>query len=272
VPLKVSSAEVRSFPLVGFRHGFWAKSFDPKTNSFGFARLPSPAWAGGLGGEKQWTLVTLGFVPDWFLPLPLAERWEGPFFPLKSTRESWKQYQLLMEGLASQLRNSNPSDWKEQLEEEELRAAPLDLIANWLNQKADLILKELAHNSAIFSEYKKNWGAGEERHSGQSVTSDSSGRLARPKKRLTAPPNLKLRQDKGQVVQRDAKAEARDRWLYRQARKEPPPTWKSLMASLKREADKHRWRKLSSAQAVQQAVDRYIRRKGLDPLPPRKES
>jgi hypothetical protein len=74
------------------------------------------------------------------------------------------------------------------------------------------------------------------------------------------------------VVQRDKRAEARDRWLHGQAKKKKPPTWKALMAHLNRIADKRRWRKLSSAQAVVQAVDRYIQRNGLDPLPPRKQA
>jgi hypothetical protein len=73
-------------------------------------------------------------------------------------------------------------------------------------------------------------------------------------------------------VQREPKAEARDRWLYARARRKNPPTWKALMADLNRAADKRGWRKLASVQAVQQAVDRYIQRHHLEPLPPRKEA
>jgi hypothetical protein len=77
---------------------------------------------------------------------------------------------------------------------------------------------------------------------------------------------------RGSDVQHDPNAEARDAWLYRQAKKKNPPTWKALAAQLKREADKHGWRKLATAQAVQQAVARYIERHSLPPLPLRKES
>lgn len=77
---------------------------------------------------------------------------------------------------------------------------------------------------------------------------------------------------RGSAIQRDAKAESRDRWLYRQASKKNPPTWKSLMAQMNKKAETHRWRKLSSPQAVEQALDRYIKRNGLDLLPPRKDA
>jgi hypothetical protein len=73
-----------------------------------------------------------------------------------------------------------------------------------------------------------------------------------------------------QAVQRDAKAEARDKWLYRQASKKNPPPWKVLKARLSRIADRRSWRKLESEQAVQQAVNRYVKRNGLDPLRPRR--
>ncbi len=76
----------------------------------------------------------------------------------------------------------------------------------------------------------------------------------------------------GQAVKRDAKAEARDSWLYRKASKKNPPTWKALMAELNRVAAERRWTKLSSVQGVKQAVDRYIQRNNLAPLPPRKEA
>jgi hypothetical protein len=76
---------------------------------------------------------------------------------------------------------------------------------------------------------------------------------------------------RSQPVQRNEKAEARDRWLYDRARQKNPPTWKALMGELNRTAAEHGWRKLGSPQAVKQAVDRYIHRKGLASLPPRKE-
>lgn len=82
----------------------------------------------------------------------------------------------------------------------------------------------------------------------------------------------KARAPRGQALARDRKAEARDGWLYKQARKKASPTWKALLAKLNRVAAKKGWRKLGSVQAVQQAVGRYIERKGYDPLPRRKEA
>jgi hypothetical protein len=72
-------------------------------------------------------------------------------------------------------------------------------------------------------------------------------------------------------VRRLQQTEDRDRWLYEQASREDPPTWKSLMAQLNRAAAKEGWQKLSSAQGVKQAVDRFVKRNHLPPLPPRKE-
>jgi hypothetical protein len=74
------------------------------------------------------------------------------------------------------------------------------------------------------------------------------------------------------AARRDARVEARDKWLYRQASKKQPPTWKALKAELNKIAGTRGWRRLSSAQAVEQAVRRYIRRNGLAPLPRRKEA
>jgi hypothetical protein len=76
---------------------------------------------------------------------------------------------------------------------------------------------------------------------------------------------------RGPAIKHEAKAEARDCWLYRQATKKNPPTWKALMAKLSRIAPERGWQKLSSVQGVKQAVDRYIHRNGLAPLPRRKE-
>jgi hypothetical protein len=73
------------------------------------------------------------------------------------------------------------------------------------------------------------------------------------------------------AVRRDAKAEARNRWLYNKASQKNPPPWKALMAALNKIAPKRGWRKLGSPQAVKQAVAGYIRQKSLAPLPPRKE-
>jgi len=69
-------------------------------------------------------------------------------------------------------------------------------------------------------------------------------------------------------VLRDKKAEARDAWLYKQAKK-GDKTYRQIALELGRLAPAKGWRKLSSPQAVEQAVDRYIKRHKLDPLPPR---
>jgi hypothetical protein len=69
---------------------------------------------------------------------------------------------------------------------------------------------------------------------------------------------------------RDAKAEARDRWLYQQCKK--GKQYKTIMLELGRVASDKGWEDLSSPQGVQQAVERYIARHGLDPLPPRKDA
>ncbi len=73
-------------------------------------------------------------------------------------------------------------------------------------------------------------------------------------------------------TERDAKAEARDKWLYQQASQKNWPTWKALMAKLNKVAADHGWTRLRSIQGVKQAVDRYIRRHELPPLPRRKET
>jgi hypothetical protein len=72
-------------------------------------------------------------------------------------------------------------------------------------------------------------------------------------------------------VRRNAKADTRDRWLHQQANKKNPPTWRALMLQLNKCANARGWMKLSSPQAVKQAVDRYIRRHGLASLLPRKQ-
>lgn len=68
---------------------------------------------------------------------------------------------------------------------------------------------------------------------------------------------------------RDEKTEARDRWLYQRC--EAGATYRSVSVELARLAARMGWRKISSPQGIEQAVDRYIRRHRLPPLPPRKE-
>jgi hypothetical protein len=75
-----------------------------------------------------------------------------------------------------------------------------------------------------------------------------------------------------QSIQRNLQAETRNAWLYCQASKKKPPSWKSLMAELNRIADKCGWQKLYTVQGVQQAVDRYTDQHGYPRLPRRKRA
>jgi hypothetical protein len=88
--------------------------------------------------------------------------------------------------------------------------------------------------------------------------------------RVAPPDPAKAKAPRRQAVARHQKAEERDRWLYEQASKQDPPTWRALLGKLNKAAPEHRWKKLGSVQSVQQAVGRYIERNGLSPLPPRK--
>ena len=74
------------------------------------------------------------------------------------------------------------------------------------------------------------------------------------------------------TVRRPAKDEARNSWLYDRAGEPDPPSWKEMMAKLNRIASERGWRKLSSPQAVEQAVKRHIKRHGFESLPRRKET
>lgn len=67
---------------------------------------------------------------------------------------------------------------------------------------------------------------------------------------------------------RDAKTEARDEWLYQQCKQ--GKQYKAAMLELNKIAVERGWEDLSSPQGVQQAVERYVARNNLDPLPPRK--
>jgi hypothetical protein len=64
---------------------------------------------------------------------------------------------------------------------------------------------------------------------------------------------------------RDEKTEARDRWLYERCA--AGATYRSVTVELARAAPRMGWRKISSPQGIEQAVDRYIRRHRLPPLP-----
>ncbi len=72
-------------------------------------------------------------------------------------------------------------------------------------------------------------------------------------------------------VVRDTKADARDKWMHRLATKDGE-TYRAIMLKLKRMAESKGWRKLDSPTAVQQAINRYIDRKKLAPLPRRKQA
>lgn len=69
---------------------------------------------------------------------------------------------------------------------------------------------------------------------------------------------------------KNRKAEARDKWMYDQAKK-TDKTYRQIMLDLASMAQSKGWRKLGSPQAVEQAIGRYIERNGLTPLPRRIE-
>lgn len=71
-------------------------------------------------------------------------------------------------------------------------------------------------------------------------------------------------------VKRDKLQESRDKWIYTQAKK-GDKTYRKIMLELAKLALEKGWRKLGSPQAVEQAVDRYVVRHNLTPLPPRME-
>jgi hypothetical protein len=75
---------------------------------------------------------------------------------------------------------------------------------------------------------------------------------------------------KQQKAIKDRKTEARDKWMYDQAKK-GNKTYRQIMLDLAKVAQSKGWRKLDSPQAIEQAIGRYIKRNDLAALPPRKE-
>jgi hypothetical protein len=71
-------------------------------------------------------------------------------------------------------------------------------------------------------------------------------------------------------ILKNKKTDARDKWLYEEA-KSGEKTYRSIMLELNKIAANKGWSKLGSPQAVEQAIRRYIRRHGKPALPPRKE-
>ena len=73
------------------------------------------------------------------------------------------------------------------------------------------------------------------------------------------------------MAARDKKTEARNKWLYHQVKK-GNKTYRQIMLALAKKVQVNGWRKIVSPQGIEQAVNRYVERNGLDPLPPRIES
>src|SRR5262245_41309174 len=80
-----------SFPLVGMRHEFLAKRFNDHDKSFEI---------GEFSKGRAYRMIMLGFPPDWFLPLYVANKWQGPFYPREPTADSLEEYRVLMEEIA----------------------------------------------------------------------------------------------------------------------------------------------------------------------------
>lgn len=89
---------------------------------------------------------------------------------------------------------------------------------------------------------------------------------------LTEPGARRKGQRSAPGVQRDGKADERDKWMYQHATGKKPKTFKTIMLKLKQVAGAKGWTPLGSPTAVQQAINRYVERNGLDPLPPRKQA
>jgi hypothetical protein len=105
----------------------------------------------------------------------------------------------------------------------------------------------------------------------QPLTGTRTGEAKVPADRITSTST-----DRGsprlRTFRRPAKTEARDAWLYQEACKEDPPTWRSLMIHLNRVAEDQGWTKLGSVQGVKQAVGRYAVAQNLPAPAPRKQS